>query len=124
MGHAKALLIKFAAFAALLYLVLPMGGVALTAGALLLLSVALTLVAYLLGDLLVLPAAGNLVAVAADAILAMVILWAGTAMLTGTAPLSTLLIATVLLGVFEFFFHRYLLARGIVPAPGKAGAPR
>ena len=119
MEHGTALLTKFAAITAALYLVLPVGGAALTMGQLLTLSLVLTVVAYVLGDRMILPAAGNAVAVLADGLLAFLILWlAGIMVAAMDLRFGAIVLATSVIGIVEFFFHQYLISRGLVQPPG------
>lgn len=119
MEQAKALLIKFAGITAALYLALSFGGAASTAAQLLTVALVLTVVAYIVGDRMILPAGGNAVAVVADGLVAMAILWLCGALMPGLdLPFGAIVLATLLIAVVEFFFHRYLIARGLVEPPG------
>lgn len=113
-----ALLIKYAAITAVLYLVLPAGAVAFTTAQLLTVSLILTVVAYILGDRIILPAAGNMVAVVADAMIAAAVLWLASALWPGMyLRWGAIGLSALVIGVAEFFFHRYLIARGLVQPP-------
>lgn len=115
MAHLGALVVKFVATAAVLLWVLPAGGSMAGPAALLGLAAGITLLGYAAGDRLVLPVGGQAVAVVVDVLLAAAILamaaylWPTLALRPGAIGL-----AAVALGVAEFFFHRYLQARGLV----------
>lgn len=75
------------------------------------LAVLATILNYLLGDLMVLPRYGNVVASIGDGILGA--LTAYILSLISRAfdtTLATLLLFTVIVAVFEYFFHQYLLS--------------
>jgi len=108
--HLTNLAVKFVLFTIVLALLVP-GGTngQYTFGGVLWLAVALTLLAYFVGDLWILPNYGNWTAVAADAGLVLLGLWALPPILgTPPIPFGTMLIAALLLGVGEYYFHRYL----------------
>ncbi|KNF08490.1 hypothetical protein CLPU_7c01180 [Gottschalkia purinilytica] len=81
-----------------------------TFGFVLTVAIAGTLLNYLIGDLLILPNFGNLVASLGDGGLAML-----TAYIIGTftygfrANITTFIIFGILVAIFEYFFHIYLL---------------
>lgn len=75
------------------------------------LSVLATILNYVLGDLMVLPKFGNVVASVGDGVLGGL-----TAYIIGLlsrifdTTLTTLLLFTALIAVFEYFFHKYLIS--------------
>ncbi|MFP7493983.1 DUF2512 family protein [Terribacillus saccharophilus] len=126
MKHVKALLIKFIMILAVLLIVFTLifnAGV----GPVLLMGAILTVAAYVIGDLLVLSRSGdrskpngdypkrNLIATASDAVLTFVLLWLlGSALLEpANDVMLASLIATVVIGVGEWVFHRYVNKRVI-----------
>ncbi|EKP95422.1 DUF2512 family protein [Thermaerobacter subterraneus] len=119
--HLSALAVKFVATAAVLLWILPAGGSMAGPGALLLLAAAVTLAGYVTGDRIVLPVGGQAVAMVVDVLLAALILavagylWPALALRPGPVGLASLA-----LGIAEFFFHRYLKTRGLArPVPGE-----
>lgn len=73
-------------------------------------AVLITAINYLLGDLLILPKAGNLVAAIADGLLAAVIVYIMSVLISGfLTPVGTLITFAIILAIGEFFFHIYLL---------------
>ncbi|KAA6452544.1 YndM family protein [Bacillus atrophaeus] len=72
----------------------------------------LGLISYLTGDMLILPRTSNFIATAADFGLSLIILWVFLINRTGGdfSPFFAALIASLGVSVFEYFFHRYLLA--------------
>ncbi|AIF66477.1 YndM family protein [Terribacillus saccharophilus] len=126
MKHVKALLIKFIMILAVLLIVFTLvfnAGV----GAVLLMSAVLTLAAYIIGDLLVLSRSGdrskpngdypkrNAIATVSDAVLSFIVLWTlGNALLEPeNNVILASLIATVIIGIGEWLFHRYVNNRVI-----------
>ena len=108
MKHTTNLAVKFIATTVVLAMLLP-AATAYTLGGVLWVAAGLTLLAYLIGDLWVLPSYGPIPAVVADAVLVLLGLWALPAVLgTPPIPLTTIILAAVLLAVVEHFFHRYL----------------
>lgn len=71
-------------------------------------ALVLTIIAYLLGDLVILPKTNNLMATAVDGVLAYVLLWGISSNAQWNHSLVDLLIITLALGVFEYFFHSML----------------
>lgn len=108
MKHVRALIIKFVASLALLYIILGLV-YGLTFGEVFLLSVVLGVAAYLIGDRLILPRTNNVVATIADFLLAWMIiyLFANGMTVDGNVYRASL-IAAAGTGLFEIFFHRYL----------------
>ncbi|WP_127590521.1 DUF2512 family protein [Paenibacillus lautus] len=64
---------------------------------------------YLVGDLLILPRTHNMIATIADAGLVFVMLWMISELANWTLEFSVILLITVLAGIFEYFFHIWLL---------------
>ncbi|MFS0560467.1 YndM family protein [Terribacillus sp. 179-K 1B1 HS] len=121
MKHVKALVIKFIMILAVLWIVFTLMFNTEFSDTLLM-SVVLTIAAYVIGDLLILSRAGdrskpdgdfkkrNTIATVSDAILTFIVLWAlGEALLNpdDNVVLASL-ISTVVIGIGEWFFHRYV----------------
>lgn len=121
MKHVKALLIKFIMILAVLWIVFTLMFDA-EFGDTLLMSVVLTIAAYVIGDLFILSRSGDLtkpdgdftkrnaIATVCDAVLAFIVLWVlGEALLDpdDNVVLASL-ISTVVIGIGEWFFHRYV----------------
>ncbi|MFB4323701.1 DUF2512 family protein [Priestia sp. BR_2] len=64
---------------------------------------------YLVGDLLILPRTNNMVATIADAGLVLVLLWLISELANWTLEFPVILLIVVLAGIFEYFFHIWLL---------------
>ncbi|MGG6313837.1 DUF2512 family protein [Paenibacillus macerans] len=79
----------------------------------LLTALALSVLAYLFGDLFILPRTNNAAATLTDALLVFVFLWAIAANAEWTLSFGEMLAITLVLGVFEYFFHGWLLRDGI-----------
>ncbi|MEF2966005.1 DUF2512 family protein [Paenibacillus sp. M1] len=79
----------------------------------LLTAIALTAVAYLFGDLFVLPRTSNIVATLTDAVLAFALIWAISANAGWTMSLGEILSTVIILGVFEYALHSWMLRDGI-----------
>ncbi|MFP7477537.1 YndM family protein [Terribacillus saccharophilus] len=121
MKHVKALLIKFIMILAVLWIVFTLMFDAEFSDTLIM-SVVLTIAAYVIGDLLILSRAGdrskpdgdytkrNAIATVSDAILTFIVLWAlGEALLNpDDNVVMASLISTVVIGIGEWFFHRYV----------------
>ncbi|HWT27135.1 MAG TPA: DUF2512 family protein [Mobilitalea sp.] len=111
MKHVTNLLIKFVMVAVILEVVLLIL-TRLTFGRILWLSLIITVVAFLIGDLLILPASNNIVASIADVGLALVVIFIYNYYWTTTRiSFVNSLVASVILGVGEWFYHRYIIAR-------------
>lgn len=78
-------------------------------GSALMAALVIGVVAYVLGDLLILPRTGNAVATVSDAVLVFLMLWAINAAADWTLSLTDILIVTAVAGVFEYFYHIWLL---------------
>jgi uncharacterized membrane protein YvlD (DUF360 family) len=106
--HVVALLIKFAMIAIVLWIVL---GITtdLSFGYIMYLSIAVTILAYVIGDLLILSATNNVVATIADIVLALITIYLYNYLLdTQEISFWDALIAAAVIGVGEWFFHKYL----------------
>ncbi|MUG88897.1 DUF2512 family protein [Paenibacillus timonensis] len=79
----------------------------------LLTALALSILAYLFGDLFVLPRTNNSIATLVDALLIFVFLWAIAANAEWTLSFGEMLTITLMVGVFEWFLHGWLLRDGI-----------
>lgn len=67
------------------------------------------IVAYLVGDLLILPRTNNMMATIGDVGLVIVMLWIISESASWTLTLPEILLITVLAGIFEYFYHMWLL---------------
>lgn len=72
-------------------------------------ATALTLIAYFVGDQVILRATNNAVATLSDAILAFLFLWLASYSMNWALSFGEILIITLILGVAEWFLHRYVL---------------
>ncbi|RCX17007.1 uncharacterized protein DUF2512 [Fontibacillus phaseoli] len=79
----------------------------------LLTAVALSALAYLLGDLFVLPRTNNVIATLTDGVLAFAFIWAISANSAWRLSLGEILSIAVVLMLFEYMFHNWLLKDGI-----------
>lgn len=86
-------------------------------GACLGLAAGITAANYLVGDLLILPAAGNIVATLADGGLAAGLTFLAGLFMTGiTVSLTGIIVVGILVALFEYFFHQFLLrAKKVAP---------
>ncbi|WP_366249668.1 YndM family protein [Terribacillus aidingensis] len=121
MKHVKALVIKFIMILAVLWIVFTLMFDTEFSDTLLM-SVVLTIAAYVIGDLLILSRAGdrskpdgdftkrNAIATVSDAILTFIVLWLlGEALLNpDDNVVMASLISAVVIGIGEWFFHRYV----------------
>ena len=71
-------------------------------------SVILSVIAYFVGDQLILRASNNTVATIVDALLVFAYFWFVAYFLNWNLSIGELLIITLVLGVIEAIFHRYL----------------
>lgn len=72
-------------------------------------AILLTIAAYIIGDMIILPTFGNAVATVADAGLAAIVIWGAQYLLVGyVMDWTSALITGAVVGVGEYFFHRYL----------------
>lgn len=108
MKHIYALMIKFVIVALMLWIVLSIT-TNLSFADIIYLSVAVTVIAYVIGDLLILSATNNVIATIADLVIALVTIYLYNYLLaTQMISFWDALIAAVVLGVDEWFFHRYV----------------
>ena len=71
-------------------------------------ALGLTVVAYLVGDQLILRSSNNTVATLSDMLLSFVYLWAVSAYLDWPMSWGEILFTSVVVGIVEMFYHRYL----------------
>lgn len=72
-------------------------------------ATALTVIAYLIGDQFILRLTNNFVATISDAVLAFLILWFAADAMDWDLGTGEILVITAILGVAEWFIHRYIL---------------
>lgn len=114
MKHVYALLIKFVMVAVVLEVILSML-TDLTFSEILYVSATVTVLAYVIGDLLILAASNNTIATIADAGLAAFIIYMFNYIWElREISLSDALIAAVVIGIGEWFFHKYV-AKNVFP---------
>lgn len=109
MKHLVAILFKFVITAIVLEILL---GVltTLSFGEIITISAIVTILAYLLVDLIILSASNNSVASVSDAALSFVIVYLFNYVPGyGIINIGAALISAVVLGIFEWFFHRYMV---------------
>lgn len=108
MKHVKALAIKFVATLILLYIILGLF-YDMSFSNVFLISLVLGISAYLIGDLFILSRTNNTIATIADMGLAFAIIWVmGSNLTYGNSLFFPSLISAICLGVFEYFFHKYV----------------
>ncbi len=114
MDHVKALLTKFIAILAVLFIVLTLF-YSVPFRYVFTLAVVLTIVAYVIGDLLVLRNTNNATATVADFFLTYLIIWFMTRNISypinepfADDIFALSLISTILITAFEYFFHKYV----------------
>ncbi|MHB1154282.1 MAG: DUF2512 family protein [Eubacteriales bacterium] len=109
--HLSAIIIKFLLTAIVLEIILTLT-TQLGFTQILIISVSVTLLAYLIGDLLILPVTNNIIATIADIGLSLVvILLFNYRNDFETIEFSDALICAVVIGVCEWFFHKYVSAK-------------
>jgi Protein of unknown function (DUF2512). len=114
MKHVIAVIIKFVMASVILEIVLSFLTV-LTFGQILMISLAVTAVSYIIGDLLVLSFSNNTVATLADALLAFAVIFLFNYRYgIGIISYTNAIIASVVLAVGEWFFHKYV-SRAVFP---------
>jgi hypothetical protein len=71
------------------------------------------------GDLMIMPRIGNVSAVALDALTVFVVMWAVQAIFlpNGNVSFSWALITALLIGAFEWVYHRYLMEKTLPTDP-------
>lgn len=113
MKHVEALVLKFIIVAVILELVL-MSLTNLTFGRILFISLIVTVLAYLIGDMLILPHSNNTVATICDFILALfTVLIFNYVYYNARITFWAALFSAAIIGVGEWFFHKYLVKRTI-----------
>ncbi|MCE7794415.1 YndM family protein [Salipaludibacillus sp. CUR1] len=126
MEHGKPIAIKGVTTLAVLYVVLGLG-YQVSFGIVLLMTVVLGAVSYIAGDLALLPKTNNIIATASDAVLSFLVIWLiGMAFgLPGAALAVPALIATAILGAFEFYYHLYIANKEIgMNSPSNSSWPK
>ncbi|MDN4074374.1 YndM family protein [Fictibacillus terranigra] len=108
MRHLRALLIKFIASFAILYIVL--GFVDdVSFRDIFTISLVLTVVAYALGDLTILPRTNNTVATVSDFVLAFAVIWSMSETMTYQEnTFFNSFIASLGIAIVEYFYHKYV----------------
>jgi hypothetical protein len=71
-------------------------------------AVVLCIIAYLMGDQWILRTSNNTVATIADAVLSLIFLWLVAYAMNWDLSLMEIVVISLLLGVAEAFFHRFL----------------
>jgi len=108
MKHVKALGVKFVSSLILLYVILGLF-YDMSFSNVFLISLVLSISAYLIGDLFILSRTNNTIATIADMGLAFAIIWVmGSNLTYGNSLFFPSLISAIGLGVFEYFFHKYV----------------
>lgn len=108
MKHVRALAVKFGASFGLLYVILGiMYDMSVTN--VLLIALVLSAASYLIGDLFILPRTNNTIATIADFGLAFMLIWLmGESLTFGDSLFTPSLLAAAGIGVFEYFFHKFV----------------
>ena len=83
-------------------------------------ALVLAVLAYLVGDQLILRMSNNTVATISDAVLAFVYLWLVAEWMDWNLNLWEILVISVVLGIVEAIFHRYLGVRDKEDAKNEA----
>lgn len=114
MGHVKALAIKIIVHLLAGWIIFSLI-FNLPVGAALISSLIVAILIYVVGDLLILRKIGNVAATVVDAGTALAVVWIyfGTTMSSNNFFLESLVFALVI-GVFEWFFHKWLL-NNVIP---------
>lgn len=80
------------------------------------LSILVIVLSYLIGDLAILPMTNNMVATLADVGLNTLMIWIiGPFLFDQFIPFSTALLASIIIGVGEWFFHQYMVNTVLTP---------
>lgn len=120
MNHTKLIGIKFIATFILLFLVLGIGFTISIADIVLINMV--SILAYFVGDLLILSRTNNTIATLADISIAFVVIFLMTdALLASTEAFIAALLSAVLIGLYEWFFHPFVI-RGLSYSQNKQAA--
>lgn len=78
---------------------------------------------YLIGDLAILPMTNNMVATLADVGLNTLVIWViGPFLFDQFIPFSLALLASVIIGIGEWFFHQYM-AKAVLSNPEQEASP-
>lgn len=111
MKHIVAIILKFILVAVVLEIYMLLA-TSLLFWQVLLLALVVTVVAYIIGDLLILPHSNNIVATICDLVLAFLVIFVFR-YFSGYAGISVVdaIICAVILGVVEWFFHRYMASK-------------
>lgn len=108
MRHIIALIIKFTITGVILELTLRFL-TSVSSMNIFLIALLFTLISYGLGDLIILNKTNNIIATIADGVLAFLILFASNYIFRYTIiSLKTVLIASVILGIEEWIYHKYV----------------
>lgn len=76
---------------------------------------------YLVGDLAILPMTNNMIATLADVGINTFTIWIiGPFLMGAFIPFSTALLASIIIGVGEWFFHQYMADRVLSASPREA----
>ncbi len=117
MKHIYALLIKFVMIVIITWIVLGML-TNLRFGDILYISAAVTILAYIIGDLLILSATNNTVATLSDFVLALVVIYLFNFLwTTNQISFRDAFITAVLIGLGEWFYHKYVSNKVFPKAP-------
>lgn len=121
MNHLNNLIIKFIMIGAITVIFLSL----LTTPAIpfltsIIIAIFITGILYAVGDLWALPRYGNSVATGANALMAAIILWLANFFIIQPLPASMVLLTAIVIGIGEWFFHRYLKT-GITADEGQPG---
>lgn len=108
MKHVKALTIKLVSIFIILWAIL--GGIyGLSTGDILLITIVFGLIEYIVGDLILLRYTNNTIGTIGDFGLALIIMWFMARNMTTIDNLFTaVLIASIGVAIFEYFFHKYV----------------
>lgn len=121
MKHIYALIIKYVMITVITGIIL--GGLtALTFGNILYISAAVTIVAYIIGDMLILSATNNTVATISDFVLALAVIYLFNFVWTpNPITFGDALITALVIGVGEWFFHKYVANKVFPKTPNDEG---
>ncbi|MEW6523787.1 MAG: DUF2512 family protein [Bacillota bacterium] len=119
MRHVQALLVKYLMVGSILAIVLPVLGPA-TFGQGFAVALVVTAGSYIVGDLIVFPEFGNILAAVFDSALVLALIWVSQLLVPGfITTFGAMAVAAALVGIAEWFFHRYLRVKGVAPLPGE-----
>ncbi len=118
MKHIGALLLKLVMVSVILEIFL-LTLTNLNYGNIFAISLTITVLSYFIGDIAILPRSDNTIATVADVCLSFVALLMFNLVFTGAViPFFTALIASLGLGMGEWFFHKFI-AKSIIPEHSK-----